>query len=158
MSQRLDRLNQLLLLKQEATRKAYTDLLKTQEQLNQNKLRQEQLGLYREDYLQQLENIGSQGSVVGRMRNRIEFINHLDTALVQLSNHLSQLTKIRVKIELNYKQAKISEEGISKLIERVKKAEEHKVQRFEQKESDEYAQKQWYSKRSDNNQSTPFGE
>lgn len=50
-----------------------------------------------------------------------------------------------MKADLNYKQAKTSEEGISKLIERVKRAELKQLQRIEQKETDEYAQKQWYS-------------
>lgn len=145
MSDRLDRLIQLLQIKQEITHKAYKDLLKAKDQFNQNKARHEQLVSYRQDYLQQLEVMGQQGSYVGPLRNRINFINHLDTALVQLNSHLSQLAKNRMKADLNYKQAKMAEEGISKLIERVKKAEQTKIQRIEQKESDEYAQKQRYS-------------
>ena len=78
--------------------------------------------------------------------NRIDFINQLDTAIVQLKNFLSQLTKQKAKAELIYKQAKAAEEGVEKLIERVKKNQELKVLKMEQKESDEYAQKQWYSK------------
>lgn len=145
MSDRLDRLIQLLQIKQEITHKAYKDLLKAKDLFNQNKARHEQLVGYRQDYLQQLEVMGQQGSYVGPLRNRINFINHLDTALVQLNSHLSQLAKNRMKADLNYKQAKMAEEGISKLIERVRKAEQAKIQRIEQKESDEYAQKQRYS-------------
>jgi flagellar FliJ protein len=157
MSQRLDRLIQLLQIKQEATKHAYMDLIKAKEQFDQNKIRHEQLVTYRQDYLQQLEVLGNQGSIVGRLRNRIDFINHLDTALIQLNTHLAQLAKIRSKAELNYNQAKTSEEGVSKLIERVKKAEQIKLQRMDQKEIDEYAQKQWYSKNI-NDQSNTFGE
>lgn len=157
MSQRLDRLIQLLQIKQEATKRAYMDLMKAKEQFNQNKIRHEQLVTYRQDYLQQLETLGNQGSLVGRLRNRIDFINHLDTALIQLNTHLAQLAKIRSKAELNYNQTKTSEEGVSKLIDRVKKAEQIKLQRMDQKESDEYAQKQWYSKNM-NDQSNTFGE
>ncbi|MCL9685773.1 flagellar export protein FliJ [Legionella maioricensis] len=157
MSQRLDRLIQLLQIKQEATKRVYMDLMKAKEQFNQNKIRHEQLVIYRQDYLQQLETLGNQGSLVGRLRNRIDFINHLDTALIQLNTHLAQLAKIRAKAELNYNQAKTSEEGVRKLIDRVKKAEQIKLQRMEQKESDEYAQKQWYSKNM-NDQSNTFGE
>ncbi|CZG17838.1 TPA: flagellar export protein FliJ [Legionella pneumophila] len=145
MSDRLDRLIQLLKIKQESTQQAYIELVKAREQFNQNKARHEQLVGYRQDYLQQLEVLGQQGSYVGPLRNRINFINHLDTALVQLNSYLSQLAKNRMKADLNYKQAKISEEGISKLIERVKRAELKQLQRIEQKETDEYAQKQWYS-------------
>ncbi|HAT9649449.1 TPA: flagellar export protein FliJ [Legionella pneumophila subsp. pneumophila] len=145
MSDRLDRLIQLLKIKQEASQQAYIELVKAREQFNQNKARHEQLVGYRQDYLQQLEVLGQQGSYVGPLRNRINFINHLDTALVQLNSYLSQLAKNRMKADLNYKQAKISEEGISKLIERVKRAELNQLQRIEQKETDEYAQKQWYS-------------
>ena len=69
-------------------------------------------------------------ATVGRLRNRIDFINHLDTALMQLNTHLAQLAKVRSKAELNYNQAKASEEGVSKLIERVKKTEQIKIQRY----------------------------
>lgn len=157
MSQRLDRLIQLLQIKQEATHHFYLELMKAKEQFNQNKLRHEQLVVYRKDYLQQLENIGNDGCTVGRLRNRIDFINHLDTALIQLNTHLSQLAKMRTKAELSYKQAKASEDSVSKLIERVKRTEQIKEQRNDQKESDEYAQKQWYSKNI-NDQSNSFGE
>jgi flagellar FliJ protein len=146
MNQRLNQLTQLLQLKQEATRKAHLELMKSKSQFDQNKTKHEQLVIYRHDYLQQLEVLGSEGSTVGRLRNRIDFINHLDTALVQLNTHLAQLAKLRSKAEINYKQAKTSEEGVCKLIERVKQTEQLKILRLEQKESDEYAQKQWYSK------------
>ncbi|MCL5271826.1 MAG: flagellar FliJ family protein, partial [Gammaproteobacteria bacterium] len=120
MSQRLDRLIQLLNLKKEATNQSYQELIKSKEQFNQNKIRHEQLVIYRQDYMQQLEHIGNEGSTVGRLRNRIDFISHLDTALLQLNTHLAQLAKLRSKLELKYKQAKAAEEGVSKLIERVK--------------------------------------
>lgn len=157
MSQRLNRLIQLLQIKQDVTNRFYLELMKAKEQFNQNKIRHEQLVVYRQDYLQQLEHIGNDGCTVGRLRNRVDFINHLDTALIQLNTHLAHLAKIRTRAELNYKQAKISEDGVSKLIERVKRVEQIKEQRNDQKESDEYAQKQWYS-RNINDQSNPFGE
>ncbi|KTC79355.1 flagellar export protein FliJ [Legionella sp. PATHC035] len=146
MSQRLERLKQLLQIKKDATHAAYQDLLKAQEQFKQNKMKHEQLVNYRQDYLKQVEKIGEQGTVIARLRNRIDFISHLDTALIQLNAHLAYLGKVRAKAELNYKQAKISEEGVSHLVERVNKSEQIKLQRIEQKENDEYAQKQWYSK------------
>lgn len=145
MNQRLERLMQLLEIKKELTQTAYKQLLEAQEQFKKNKLKHDQLVGYRQDYLKQLEIIGEQGAVVGRLRNRIDFISHLDTALVQLNGHLAQLAKIRAKADLAYKQAKISEEGVNLLIGRVKKSQQFKLQRAEQKENDEYAQKQWYS-------------
>ncbi len=147
MSQRLERLKQLFQIKKEATYAAYQELLKAQEQFKHNKLKHEQLVAYRQDYLKQVERIGEQGTIVARLRNRIDFISHLDTALIQLNAHLAYLGKVRTKAELNYKQAKISEEGVSQLVNRVNKSEQLKLQRIEQKENDEYAQKQWYSKK-----------
>lgn len=144
--QRVERLIQLHEIKKEQTHAHYLELIKFQEQLKQNSLKQEQLIGYRQDYLQQLEAFGNEGTQVGRLRNRIDFINQLDTAIVQLKNYLSQLTKQKAKAEIIYKQAKAAEEGVEKLIERVKKNQELKVLKMEQKESDEYAQKQWYSK------------
>lgn len=157
MNQRLERLLQLLKLKEDATHQAYLELVNAKDQFDQNKMRHEQLVIYRQDYLEQLSVIGNEGSSVGRLRNRIDFINHLDNALVHLNTHLAQLAKVRSKAELNYKSTKASEEGVAKLIERVQKAEQIKIQRLAQKESDEYAQKQWYSK-NNNDQSNSFGE
>ncbi|MGL5742238.1 MAG: flagellar export protein FliJ [Legionella sp.] len=126
---------------------AYQELLKAQEQFKQNKFKHDQLVSYRQDYLKQVEASGAKGTVVARLRNRIDFISHLDTALIQLNTHLAYLAKIRTKVEQNYKQAKLSEEGVSKLIELVNKSLQLKLQSIEQKENDEYAQKQWYSKK-----------
>lgn len=146
MNQRLDRLTQLWEIKKDLTNTAYQQLLQAQEQFSKNKEKHDQLVGYRQDYLQQLETMGEQGTYVRRLRNRIDFISHLDMALVQLNGHLAQLAKVRRSAESAYKQAKISEEGVNLLIERVKKSQQFKLQRQEQKENDEYAQKQWYSR------------
>jgi flagellar FliJ protein len=157
MSDRLGRLILLFQIKQENTHKAYLELLKAKDLFNQNKARHEQLVGYRQEYMKQLEVMGQQGTMLGPLRNRLNFINHLDTALIQLNAHLAQLAKARTKADLNYKQAKTAEEGINKLIERVKKAEEYRIQRQEQKEMDEYARKQWYNKLN-NDHEKPLGE
>lgn len=157
MSDRLGRLRLLLQIKQDITHKAYLELLKTKDQFSQSKARHEQLVGYRHDYVRQLEVMGEQGSLVGPLRNRLNFINHLDTALIQLNTHLAQLAKARTKADLTYKQAKTAEEGINKLIARVKKSEEYKIQRLEQKEMDEYARKQWYNN-VNNEHEKPLGE
>lgn len=146
MNNRLSTLTKLLQLKEEDTRKAHHALQAAKEEFDQNKLRHDQLVGYRQDYVQQLQVLGNEGSNVGRLRNRIDFINHLDTALVQLNSQLSLLARLRAKAEVQYKEAKAAEEGVVKLMERVNKTEQIKQQRAEQKESDEYAQKQWYSK------------
>jgi flagellar FliJ protein len=146
MSQRLERLMQLWNIKKELTQKTYQQFLDAQEQFKKNKLKHDQLVGYRQDYLKQLESLGEKGSRVGSLRNRIDFIAHIDTALVQLNGHLAQLAKVRTKAEIAYNQAKVSEEGVNLLIERVKKSLQSTIQRQEQKENDEYAQKQWYSK------------
>lgn len=146
MNQRLDRLTQLWEIKKNLTNTAYQQLLYAQEQFSKNKEKHDQLVGYRQDYLQQLETMGEQGAYVRRLRNRIDFISHLDMALVQLNGHLAQLAKARRSAESTYKQAKISEEGVNLLIERVKKDQKSKLNLQEQKENDEYAQKQWYSR------------
>lgn len=149
MNQRLDRLMQLLEIKRDLTRTAQQQLLNAQEQFKNNKLKHDQLVGYRQDYLLQLETMGGEGTFVRRLRNRIDFISHLDTALAQLNGHLAYLAKVRRNAESAYKQAKLSEEGIGLLIERVQKGQKAVVERMEQKENDEYAQKQWYSNQID---------
>lgn len=145
MNQRLARLGQFLEIKKEQTNTLYQNLLQAQEQFKNLKLKHEQLVGYRQDYLGQIEVFAEQGTEVGRLRNRIDFISHLDTALVQLNSHLASLAKLRAKAETEYKQAKISEESVCLMIERIKKSQQFKLQRIEQKENDEYAQKQCYS-------------
>lgn len=146
MSSRIARLIHLHQLKIAETGDLYRKLIHAQEEFKNNKVRHEQLLGYRQDYVLQLEQLGNEGSAVGRLRNRIDFISHLDHALVQLNTHLAQLAKARAKADLLFREAKIAEEALKKLIEQVKKAEELTQQRKDQKESDEYAQKQWYSK------------
>ncbi len=147
MDRRLIQLIQLLELKKEATRKAYAEFLKAQEQFNQNKVRHEQLSGFRLDYIHQIDVIGKEGTSIYRIRNRLDFINHLESALGQLSGLLAQLAQSRAHADLLYRKAKIAEEGVVKLIERAKRDEDLKLQRKEQKESDEYAQKQWHGKK-----------
>jgi flagellar FliJ protein len=149
MNRRLVQLLQLLEIKKEAAQKAFMEVLKAREQFEQNKMRHEQLAGYRLDYVHQVEELGKEGTSIEKLRNRIYFINHLDVALGQLNGVLAQLAKARTKAELEYKQAKVSEEAVIKLIERAKRDEELKQQRIEQKQIDEYAQKQWYGKRKD---------
>lgn len=147
LNRRLLQLIQLLELKQEASRKAYTELLEAREQFNQNKMRYDQLAGFRLDYMDQIEEIGKNGTTIDRIKNRLNFINHLETALTQLTGLLSQLAGVRSEAERHYKQAKIAEEAVIKLIERAKRDEQLKILRKEQKESDEFAQKQWHGKR-----------
>lgn len=147
MNRRLAQLIQLLQIKKEATRNAHAEVLKAKNQFDQHKMRHDQLADYRQDYVHQIDELGKIGTDIERIRTRIYFISHLDVALGQLTGVLSQLAKARATAELHYKQAKIAEEAVIKLIERAKKDDELKQQRIEQKQIDEYAQKQWYGKK-----------
>jgi flagellar FliJ protein len=147
MNRRLAQLLLLLELKKEVTQKAYVEVLKAKELFDQNKLRHTQLAGFRMDYVQQIETLGKEGTYIDRVKTRVSFINHLDVALMDLNNLLAQLAKSRAQAEIKYRQAKIAEEGVVKLIERAQKEEDLKTQRREQKESDEFAQKQWYGKK-----------
>ena len=149
MNTRLAQLMKLLDLKQEAVKVAYQNLQKAQEEFKRYKEKHEQLISYRQDYLEQLKVIGQQGVWVGRLRNRVDFITHLDHALTQLNNHLAYLAKIRSNAQSYYQEAERAKEGVSVLITRIKKEENTKLQRKEQQEIDEYAQKQWYSEEID---------
>lgn len=147
MNQRLAQLIKLLGLKKEATHKAYLELIKANEQIDQHKIREEQLIGYKLDYIEQVRALGEEGVSIVRLRNRLYFISHLDNALVQLGSLFIQLQHSRTQAELKYRQAKIAEEGIVKLIERAQKAEDLKMDKILQKDSDEFAQKKWYGKK-----------
>lgn len=148
MKQRLTRLLHLLALKEQATRMATEALVRAREQFLANKAKHDQLLGYRQDYIQQLTNIGDAGCTVGRVRNRIDFIAQLDSALSQMNQQLAQLAKQRSNCEAIYLQKKSEQDAVKRLIERVEQQQKAQRERAEQKESDEYAQKQWYSKNS----------
>ncbi|KTC84188.1 flagellar export protein FliJ [Legionella brunensis] len=148
MSSRKDRLLRLLAIKEQATKLACENLIRSREQFLSGKSRHNQLLDYRQDYVQQLNNLGDAGCTVGRIRNRIDFIAQLDTALGQMNQHLAQLAKQRSHYEAVYLQTKSEEDAVKRLLERWEEQQKMKQERTEQKESDEYAQKQWYSKSS----------
>lgn len=146
LKERLDRLLVLRKIKEDATQKAFADWAHAKDQYTQNKQRYDQLAEYRVDYMMQLDTLGRMGVDLGRLRNRIDFIHQLDSAMVQLGMQLGQLARVRVQMETLFKEAKASEEAVGKLIIKLLKTEEQRVARQEQKDLDEYAQKQWYSK------------
>ncbi|MBN9230492.1 MAG: flagellar export protein FliJ [Legionella sp. 40-6] len=147
MSRNLSSLLQLLGIKQKNTQKAFQEVINAQEEFKKNKLKHEQLVGYRGDYLQQMESLGEQGASLNQIRHRVDFIAHLDKAIIQLNGHLAHLAKLRQHAQTAYLVTKREEESIQLLIEKLKKEQAVKESRREQKENDEYAQKQWYSKR-----------
>jgi|GEM_PF-3293291 len=146
MTARLKRLRQILLIKEKATMEAAGAWANARQQYSANKQRHDQLINYRGDYVTQLNNIGNTGCTIGRLRNRLEFISQLDVALGQVSQQLGQLAKQRAYFEKIYLNKKMEQDAVERLIERVEALQQARVERTEQKESDEYAQKQWYSK------------
>ncbi|KTD48784.1 flagellar protein FliJ [Legionella rubrilucens] len=149
--ERLQRLNTLLGMKEKAMEKAGEMLKQAREQFAAGKSKHDQIVSYRQDYVEQLHRMGDSGCTLGRLRNRIDFINQLDAILIQLNQQLSQLAKFRTQCEKKFLQAKAEKDAVIRLIERVKLQRSEQLARLEQKESDEYAQKQWYSKNSTNN-------
>jgi len=146
MNNRKDRLNDVLGLKNKAVDTALNALNHAKAEFQAGKAKHEQLLAYRQDYLQQLEFMGEEGCSVGRMRNRIDFITQLDDALSQMNQHLAQLAKIRSKAEAHYLAARQEEAAVSKLMARLDTIALSKENKQHQKEMDEHAQKQWYSR------------
>ncbi|MDI9817660.1 MULTISPECIES: flagellar export protein FliJ [unclassified Legionella] len=151
MTSRTNRLLRLLAIKKQATRVASDNLARVREQFFAGKAQHHQLLGYRHDYMQQLSQMGHAGCTVGRVRNRIDFITQLDSALLQINQQLAQLAKQRTHYESLYIKAKSEQDAVDRLLERVMQQQKIKQERAEQKESDEYAQKQWYSKSSTTN-------
>lgn len=141
----------LLGMKEKAMEQAGDMLKQAREQFAAGKGKHDQIVSYRQDYVEQLHRMGDSGCTLGRLRNRIDFINQLDTILIQLNQQLSQLAKFRTQCEKKFLQAKAEKDAVIRLIERIKLQRSEQLAKLEQKESDEYAQKQWYSKNSANN-------
>lgn len=143
-------------LKIRETQKAWKALVNASSQYDLGKARHEQLSSYRLDYLRQMETIGQEGGTLGQLRNRIEFVANLDSALTQVNLQLAQLSKQREYFELLYTKAKINEDAIKVLIEKKEALENSKMHRLEQKASDEHAQKQWYTNQLISKAKTPI--
>lgn len=77
-------------------------LKQAREQFTAGKSKHDQIVGYRQDYVEQLHRMGDTGCTLGRLRNRIDFINQLDTILIQLNQQLSQLAKFRTQCEKNF--------------------------------------------------------
>lgn len=144
MKKRQQRLQEILHIRQQKAEDAARNWLKSRQQFVSGKARHDQLVGFRCDYEQQLQQLGNSGCNLGQIRNRIEFIGQLDTALGQLSHQLGQMAKQRNQLETIYLKAKADEEVVRSLLARMQIQENKRLQRQEQKESDEYAQKQWY--------------
>ncbi|MCA0403926.1 MAG: flagellar export protein FliJ [Proteobacteria bacterium] len=145
--QKITRLSQILSIKEQATNKARDALLQAQNHFNKTKNQHSQLINYRQDYLQQISDIGNQGCTISKMRNRVNFISEVDRALMQLNQRLSDIASQRKNHEKDYLHAKAEEEALKSLISRLKIQEQRRQDKLEQKEMDEYAAKQWYSKK-----------
>ncbi len=150
MNRRLEQLLKLLELKEELTLKAYHAAVKIKAQIEQHQAKIEQLTGYKIEYGEQIGRLGQEGVPVYKVRNRIDFMGQIDSAIGQIKAAVFNLEKAKVSADVAYKEAKISEEGVKKLIARVRKLEDIKQQRLEQKEVDEFAQKQWRRKNLNN--------
>jgi flagellar FliJ protein len=138
-------LQRLLILKKRETESALKALALSRQQFDNAKKRHEQLLDYRQDYLQQIAVLGEHGGVLSQLRYRVDFIEQLDGGLKQMTHHLALIAKDRSQAEQGYIQAKLAEEVVIRLIERARVQQKVIEKRREQKESDEVAEKQWYS-------------
>lgn len=145
---RIERLNQYGKLKQAALDKAFQAYSNAKAQFERCKTQHEKLVLYREDYVRQINSVGEQGCTLGNLRNRIDFIGHVDVGLMQLNRQLSDLGRHRQFCEQQYIKAKAELEAVKKLIATLVLREQQAQARKEQKENDAFALKVWQNARS----------
>ncbi len=136
----------LLQIRQTETKDALLKLQQIQQQFVQLRQRHEQLFQYRKEYEQQISQIGQEGCRLAQMRNRLEFIHQLDSAMGQAGKQIAELAKERREAERLVQEKRIAEESLKKLLEREAEYQQYQENCREQKENDELGQKQWYSK------------
>lgn len=145
MEHRAKRLEQVLIIRNKDIQTAEAALTNARLQFQQYKIQHEQLIYFRQEYMEQLNLMGKDGCALANMRNRVDFISQLDRALSHMNQELAQLAKVRTEAEKRYIKAKQQEEVLERLIKRIDQGEVIKENKQQQKESDEQAQKQWYS-------------
>lgn len=146
---RIERLTQFAKLKQSALDKALQAYSNARAQFERSKNQHDKLVMYREDYVRQINVVGEQGCNIGNLRNRIDFIGHVDVGLTQLNRQLSDLGKHRQFCEQQYIKARAECEAVKKLIARLQLRERQLEAVKEQKENDAFALKVWQNGRSD---------
>lgn len=137
----------ILKIKEQAVHEAARAWHLAKEQYRQNEEKKGQLSAYRQDYIYQLHQAGQGGCQVGNMRNRINFITQLDTVLLQIEQQLISMANKKSVCERQFLQAKSEQDVIIKLLHQRDAQEKKILERLEQKEVDEYALKQWYTKK-----------
>lgn len=144
---RIQRLAQFGKLKQAALDKALQAYSNARAQFDKYKNQHDKLVLYREDYVRQINTVGEQGCSIGNLRNRIDFIGHVDVGLMQLNRQLSDLGRHRQFCEQQYIKARAELEAVKKLIARLELRERQMQVVKEQKENDDFALKVWQNGR-----------
>lgn len=144
---RIARLSHFASIKKAALDKALQAYANARAQFERNKHQHDKLALYREDYVRQINTVGEQGCNIGNLRNRIDFIGHVDIGLSQLNRQLSDLGKHRQFCEQQYIQARAEFEAVNKLIARLTMRESRAEALKEQKENDAFALKVWQNGR-----------
>ncbi len=141
-------LHKLLQMKEDAMQKALSALASVKEQFQHGQNRHAQLSGYKLDYLQQMEDIGKNGGTLGQLKNRADFLSNVDAVILHLNMQMAQTSKQMERLQVAYFKAQEEQKKVIKLIERKQVQEIRLIRRTEQKDIDEYAQKQWYTQRS----------
>lgn len=145
IDQRLKQLQTLLKLKESDKQQAMKQLAEARHRLIHLTSQLERMNQYRQDYQKQIEIFGKQGCSINRMRSRVLFIQQIDQGIIQVNHQIATAAKLRDKCEKTLLEKQKKVQSVEKLIEAGEREKNRLINRLEQKENDEYANKQWYN-------------
>lgn len=144
MKGRLERLQLIAKVKQQSAQQLLADYNTTRKNHIQETQKYHQLIQYKADYSNQLTNRGQAGYAMDKMKHVVNFINQLDHLIEQQFKQINNLQKQVTEAHNIYLKAKIDEDSLTKLIEKLKVDMSKNENRLLQKLCDEMIQNQWH--------------
>ncbi len=139
MQEKCSRLLKLLKVYEKNTRDALFRLHLARGDFDKHKLQHDKMVEYRLEYMQQLATLGEAGTSLMRIKQRTTFILQMDGILKKLSKDLSDLATLRREAEQTWRESRLKEESIKKMIIKLEKEIEKDQLKKEERELAIYA-------------------
>jgi flagellar FliJ protein len=139
------RIQPALDLAQEHLRTAALKLADVQTRYAQKMQKLRELESYRDEYSQGLLRKGRDGMHVVQMQDYNRFLDRLNQAIRQQRQHIEGMRSEMEQCAQQWRQEQVRVNALDKVVERKVQAERCEVDRQEQRECNEHAQRRWRS-------------
>jgi flagellar FliJ protein len=110
-----------------------------QQRLTAEQEKRTQLDSYIDDYRRQITTPSASAVSAGNIHNSLDFIQQIESALLQQETQISQLEAQNTSARSAYLETHNKADALEKMIDRLEKEHQQEINRREQQESDEWA-------------------